>query len=751
MQVMPPGANNGRPTWQQQLQLVPQSLAGLSKAASAAGTADDAATEEPTISTTEVNPRRAFKIKNPSTGEPLDFVREDAHSPEAACEAAPQNRGETLERQMMIASVRDQLKRNVVRRSPVPSTAAHLRHSTFSALNLEAHWTPKTTGPSHKRPAADTKQAWEEMRRVHLEARAAAAGASGKANDSVSDGIASSPTDAQPEEEEPKSTVQLACDDEFPSLISMGAKSKKGGAKVTATPSPKAAAPAKAPVAWGPKSVKSKDNPVAASSASDPKEQAKTDVKAALTEEEEPTPAAIKVSIDTIAALKESEEPTPADIPEKDDLAKVSPDMETRTPSGSASDHSKDEEPDNDAELDAPGDDASREEAPEKSSEQADIKEMEGVVPSDAQLMSRRRFLQFCFLETQVPDELQNFLAAEHKSAWKATDAPDRSLFGSKSKIPKAHSAPEIDRPVLTVSENAYKVTSMHQIPRLQQLKREVNSMVNKVCPENIATIVDKVASTEVRSQDELELVISLIFKKALTEPHYCETYADMVFALKQRMPEFPSENGGKPVTFKTVLLNQCQNEFEALPAILKMTAEELEGLDLQEIDFQKKKRKERVLSNMKFIGHLFLRQLLSAKIIGSVIQDLTSCDQADVLPEEPMIECICELLSNIGYTLEATPVGKAAVAAVCGRLLDLKQRQTEFGRGVYSKRIQFGIQDILDMRCAGWTKKTFKASAKTKDEIRRAQETEMALQARGKEVSTGEVQIAGARPMYVQ
>ena len=37
----------------------------------------------------------------------------------------------------------------------------------------------------------------------------------------------------------------------------------------------------------------------------------------------------------------------------------------------------------------------------------------------------------------------------------------------------------------------------------------------------------------------------------------------------------------------------------------------------------------DRVLANMKFIGQLFLRSLLSAKIIGSVIQDLTNCEQA--------------------------------------------------------------------------------------------------------------------------
>jgi len=734
MQVMPPGANNGRPTWQQQLQLVPQSLAGLSKAACSAGpVADDAATGEATISSTDANPRRAFKIKNPSTGEPLDFVREDTNGQDATSETAPQERGGTLERQMMLASVRDQLVRNVVRRTPVQSTGQHLKHSTFSALNLEAHWTPKTASPSRKRTVAPL----EEMRR---DVARAAAAIGDRAKDSVGDGVASSsPSNLKVEEEATKPAVQLACDDEFPSLISMGAKSKKGGPKVPVMPSPKASAPAKAPVVWGPKSnAKSKDSMDAVPTASNPQEQTEVDAKCTKFEDE-PTLAAVPIHA----------------IPEKRDLAKNSPDMETRTPSGSASDHSKDdEEQDNEHVLDvdvhASEDEAAQKEVREKPSEQAGAARSDAEAAVDPQVLSREHFLQFCFLETKVPEELQTLTAAEHKTAWKANDAPDRSLFGSKSKIPKAHSAPEMEHSVLTVSENAYKIANSQQIPRLQQLKREVNSMVNKVCPENIVTIVEKVASTEVRSQDELELVISLIFKKALTEPHYCETYADMVFALKQRMPEFPSENGGKPVTFKTVLLNQCQNEFEALPAILKMTVEELEGLNLEEIDFQKKKRKDRVLSNMKFIGHLFLRQLLSAKIIGSVIQDLTSCDQADVLPEEPMIECICELLSNIGYTLESTAVGKAAVTAVCGRLLDLKQRQTELGKGVYSKRIQFGIQDILDMRCAGWTKKTFKASAKTKDEIRRAQEKEMALQARGKEVSSGEVQIAGARPMYV-
>lgn len=239
-------------------------------------------------------------------------------------------------------------------------------------------------------------------------------------------------------------------------------------------------------------------------------------------------------------------------------------------------------------------------------------------------------------------------------------------------------------------------------------------------------------------------MLIHLIFEKALAEPHYCETYADMIFTLKDWMPEFPSETTGKPVTFRAALINTCQHEFESLSSNLVLDAGEVAGLDAEEVDFQKKKKKGRVLANMKFIGQLFLRGMLNAKIIGSVIQDLAKCNQAEIIPEEPMVECICELLTNIGYTLESSPIGKSALASVCSRLKELKIKQA------YSKRIQFAIQDLLDIRAAGWAKRTFKASAKTKEEIRLQQEKDIAAQARGRPAQEVEVQIAGAKPLWL-
>jgi translation initiation factor 4G len=236
--------------------------------------------------------------------------------------------------------------------------------------------------------------------------------------------------------------------------------------------------------------------------------------------------------------------------------------------------------------------------------------------------------------------------------------------------------------------------------------------------------------------------MIGLIFKKALTEPHYCETYADLVFSLKARLPEFSAPDGGKPVTFKAALLNTVQEEYEALPKVLEPTEEERAQFpEPAELQLEVKKRKDRFIANMKFIGHLFLRHLLSAKVISSVLQDLTTCDALDDTPHEHKIECVIELLESIGYTLESMPTGQQALAQVYGRLLELKKQKSASGRCFLSKRLQFRVQDLLDMRSAGWTKKVFKAQAKTKKDIRLDQEHGLDVAARI---------VAGARPEYV-
>jgi len=126
-------------------------------------------------------------------------------------------------------------------------------------------------------------------------------------------------------------------------------------------------------------------------------------------------------------------------------------------------------------------------------------------------------------------------------------------------------------------------------------------------------------------SVEELEIVIGIIFHKVTDDPHYCETYVDMVHALNTAYPEFPAEvEGEKPSTFRRMLVNLCQNKFEALLTAQGTITEE-KRRTMAPDDFQVLliKQKRCAMAMMKFIGHLFLKQLLAKAVIRLVIHTL--------------------------------------------------------------------------------------------------------------------------------
>eukprot|EP00392_Amoebophrya_sp_AT5.2_P015053 g15243.t1 len=328
---------------------------------------------------------------------------------------------------------------------------------------------------------------------------------------------------------------------------------------------------------------------------------------------------------------------------------------------------------------------------------------------------------------------------------------------------------------LLKGTQNAYKVGAVGVADRLQMIKRQVQALLNKIAPENLDRIVDQMAEVELEKMAELEMVINLIYNKALAEDHYCETYADMVFNLKSRYrhgilyPEFPAEDGDKKNTFHRNLLTVCQMKFETLQT--DMDGEDLDAsLSERERAQELAKRKKQAITNMRFIGQLFLRQLLSVKVITSVAEDLIAMDDGKS-PKEYEIECACELMQNIGYTWESTlsqqKEGASASSAsdrlsrYFSKLRFLKAEKigpeenieelvkagkipagggTKVGDFRYSKRVQFLIQGLVDLKNAGWKKKVIKLTAK---KIK-------AYDGNVDPNETFEEEIAGKRPDYI-
>lgn len=287
--------------------------------------------------------------------------------------------------------------------------------------------------------------------------------------------------------------------------------------------------------------------------------------------------------------------------------------------------------------------------------------------------------------------------------------------------------------------ETTYRPRFLSERSRPEQLKRTVQSLLNKICPENIQTISARITSeADVQNAEELELIIRTVVEKALVEVHYSETYADLVYHLAAALPEFPSSATSKRVTVKSVLLGVCQAEYNAMPSRFQSGP----GAVGQDACCDWSKLKARFLANMRFIGNLFLRELVSVKLILAIQMSMLADDD---VPDEHVIECICELLLAIGHTLESMPVGKVLLAEVSARLLELKEQKSSKCQCIYGKRIQFCIQGVLDTRAAGWVKKTFKGLAQTKMEIKQKQEDDM--RATGNHRERADTLVAGARP----
>jgi len=289
-----------------------------------------------------------------------------------------------------------------------------------------------------------------------------------------------------------------------------------------------------------------------------------------------------------------------------------------------------------------------------------------------------------------------------------------------------------------------------------EMVDRKVKGLLNKLTMEKFDSISDQIISWANKSEKEkdgrtLIQVIRLVFEKATDEATWSEMYARLCRKMMEQISPKVQDDGiknndGKPIAggqlFRKYLLNRCQEDFErgwvakeataaaaaskamedqAIRAANDKTKEDgKEEVALySEEYYAAQKAKRQGLGLIKFIGELFKLQMLTERIMHECVKKLLgNVDN----PEEEEIESLCKLLTTVGSILD-TPKARAHLDVYFSRMKELTKSPN------VNSRMQFMLQDLIELRERKWISRTAVAAPATIAQIHEAAAKEKAAQ----------------------
>ncbi|KPJ14184.1 Eukaryotic translation initiation factor 4 gamma 3 [Papilio machaon] len=211
----------------------------------------------------------------------------------------------------------------------------------------------------------------------------------------------------------------------------------------------------------------------------------------------------------------------------------------------------------------------------------------------------------------------------------------------------------------------------------VQELYATFRGILNKLTPQKFDTLVGKVRSLQIDTRSRLAGVIDLVFDKAVDEPDFAQTYANLCHCLASlKVPSpppspppppspdtgsyrglfvVPSDSGSPDqyVNFRLLIISKCQNQFvtdKVDDNVLRIETELAECTDTVKkkelqllLEEENRKVRMRSVGNVRFIGELYKLKMLTAKIMVFCMNYLIDKQ------EEEKLECLCKLLTTIG------------------------------------------------------------------------------------------------------
>lgn len=243
------------------------------------------------------------------------------------------------------------------------------------------------------------------------------------------------------------------------------------------------------------------------------------------------------------------------------------------------------------------------------------------------------------------------------------------------------------------------------------EVLKQFRSVLNKITPENFATLIQQMKQLKLDTVEILDSCISLVFEKAILEPSYGASYAQLCKEVSDVfVVPLDVNNSQQQAVFKKRLITQCQREFEKHRdnELVKNNTERLKEIEDEEDAAKKEELKadyesesfkirQRAVGTVHFIGELYKIEMLTSKIMVSCISHLLD----PTMCSEETLECLCKLLTTIGKRLEKLDTKKVDLKETFVKLEGLVDKKNHLK---ISSRIRFMIQDLIELRLNNWT-----------------------------------------------
>ncbi|KAK0393365.1 hypothetical protein QR680_000174 [Steinernema hermaphroditum] len=229
---------------------------------------------------------------------------------------------------------------------------------------------------------------------------------------------------------------------------------------------------------------------------------------------------------------------------------------------------------------------------------------------------------------------------------------------------------------------------------------RAVRSILNKITPTTYQELSEEFLNLEVFKNNEiLVAVVDVFFDKAIEDRVFCTLYADLIqLQINSEMIRAHTS------LFRNTIIGKCQTTFEdfnnkrqAIKIIMKM---EMEADEEKKANMKAKlaekqnKHKRRFLGNLVLMAELYRHNIIRNVIMRwCVVHLLYNADKDKV---EDYTEYAIKLLTNIGKIWYQRD--RCNQFPVDFYVYHLQRHAQE-----YSKRLQFMIMDLVDLKRRKW------------------------------------------------